>query len=97
MGIHIGVGLWVGCGGIKDGIKDGMGWDYVLERDYGLVGVRLRMGWGGIMHWSGIMGLLGRDYALDGDYGLVGVGLRTGWGGIMGCLGWDYAAWSQRD
>ena len=67
MGIHIGVGLWVGWGGIKDGIKDGMGWDYMLERDYGLVGdwdyglvgMGLRMGWGGITCWRGIMGWLG--------------------------------------
>ena len=50
------MGLWVGWGGIKDGIKDGMG-GMVLERDYGLVGVGLRMGWGGIL------GCLGWDYA----------------------------------
>ena len=61
MGLRVGEGLWAGWGGIKDG----MGWDYVLEWDYGLVvvGLRmgLRMGWGGITCWRGIMGWLGCD------------------------------------
>ena len=87
MGLRVGEGLWVGWGAIKDG----MGWDYALEWDYGFVGAGLCFGWGLWVGRGGIKNGLGWDYGLLGVglCSMVTTGLRADCSGIMYWFQWD--------